>query len=241
MGDPTGLSYLAIGSMVMSAVGAGYNAVMSYQSGRADEANARAQAEAQAALARSQAAAQQEQAAEYERQAKLEAEKAGQVQTQGMLEAERRSRARALSIGQIYADAAGNGLLVDVGGSFADILKSENLAAEEDIAIMNANTAMNVFGQMENSRSLLFAAKQQRRAANETLMSGQEALRSGYAAGSAAYRDGINSAIGDSLSALGSIGSSYLQGAKTFGQAGQRSFWNPGEWGGASASKFYGG
>lgn len=220
-------SSMAIGALVVSAIGAGVSAYSSYQSGQMAKENAEAQAEAQAALARSQAAAQQAQAAEYERQAKNEEIKAGQAQVQGEYEAERRSRERAMRIGSIYANAAGNGLLVDQPGTFMDILQAENMAAEEDIAITKHNTALNVWALQEGARSQLFAASQARRGAGDSILTANEALRSGYAQGSAAAFQGTTGAIGGSLSALGSLGSAYATGATTFGKKGQTSFWNP--------------
>lgn len=213
---------IAVVGLVTSAAGATYSAVSSYQAGQAAQKNAEAQAEAQAALARSQAAAQQAQAAEYERQAKNEEIKAGQAQIQGEVEAEKRSRQRAAQIGAIYANAAGNGLLVDSPGTFANILKAENMAAEEDIAITKQNTALNVWALEEGARSQLFAAKQARRGAEDSLLSANEYLRSGYASGAAAAAQGTSTAIGGSLSALGQLSTGYVSSAKTFGWNGMK-------------------
>lgn len=213
--------------LALTAAGGVYSAVSSYQQGKAARKESEAQAKAQAELASRQAAAQEEQAQEYERQAAIERQGAGIEQLQGEQEADRRNRARALEIGAAYANAAGNGVLVDAGGSFGDILKATDQEAVEDLSIIRANTAMSVWGRNEAARSNLFQATQARRGAAGTLYSGREALRSGYAQGRNAYRAGVNSAVGTGISASGQFMSGYAKGASTYGQSGKASIWNP--------------
>lgn len=228
---------VAVASLVIAAAGATYSAVSSYQQGKAQQREMEAQAEAQAELLRRQAAAQEAQAQEYERQAEVEEERAGVEQLKGQVEAERRSRLFAAEVGSTYANAAGNGLLVDGSdtSTFANILKSQNAEAQYDIGIIRANTAMDVWTRSESARSFLFAADQTRRGASDSLFSSNEALRSGYAQGANAYRAGVNSAIGTGLSAVGQIGSSYVSSASMLGQSGKSSIWNVG----GIESKFY--
>ena len=228
---------LAVAGLVLTAAGATYSAVSSYQQGKAQQRELEAQADAQAELARRQAAAQEAQAQEYERQAQVEAEKAGVDQLKGQMEAERRSRLFAIEVGSAYANAAGNGLMIDGSdtSTFANVLKSQNAEAQYDIGVIRANTAMDVWTRSESARNYLFAADQARRGASDSLFSSNEYLRSGYAQGANAARAGTNAAIGTGLSAAGQIGSSYVSSASMLGQSGQKSIWNPS----GSTSKFY--
>lgn len=231
------IEWIALGALVVSAAGAGYSAYSSYEQGKAQQREMEAQAEAQAELARRQAAAQHAQAQEYERQAQVEVEKAGVDQLKGQMEAERRSRLFAAEVGSTYANAAGNGLLIDGSdtSTFANVLKSQNAEAQYDIGVIRANTAMDVWTRSESARNYLFAADQARRGASDSLFSSNEYLRSGYAQGANAAKAGTNAAIGTGISAVGQIGSGYVSAATTFGKSGQTSVWNPG----GSTSKFY--
>ena len=228
---------LAVAGLALTAAGATYSAVSSYQQGKAQQRELEAQAEAQAELARRQAAAQEAQAQEYERQAQVEVEKAGVDQLKGQMEAERRSRLFAIEVGSAYANAAGNGLMIDGSdtSTFANVLKSQNAEAQYDIGVIRANTAMDVWTRSESARNYLFAADQARRGASDSLFSSNEYLRSGYAQGANAAKAGTNAAIGTGLSAAGQIGSSYVSSASMLGQSGQKSIWNPS----GSPSKFY--
>lgn len=228
---------LAVAGLVLTAAGATYSAVSSYQQGKAQQRELEAQAEAQAELARRQAAAQEAQAQEYERQAQVEMEKAGVDQLKGQMEAERRSRLFAIEVGSAYANAAGNGLMIDGSdtSTFANVLKSQNAETQYDIGVIRANTAMDVWTRSESARNYLFAADQARRGASDSLFSSNEYLRSGYAQGANAAKAGTNAAIGTGLSAAGQIGSSYVSSASMLGQSGQKSIWNPS----GSPSKFY--
>ena len=193
---------LAVASLAMTAVGAGVSAYSSYQSGK----EAKRQAEAEAELARQQAAAQEAQAAEYERQAAIENQKAGIEQLQGEQEAAAKMRQRAAQIGLAYATAAGNGILVSGSetDSFANILKSQNIEDMADINTIKANTAMAVWSREEEAQSLMFAADQSRAGARSSLFSANEYARQGKSA----YRAGATSAIGSLFSGAGSTGKS---------------------------------
>lgn len=221
------MEVVMLAGLAATAVGGAYSAVSSYQQGKAARREYEAQAKAQAELSRRQAAAQEEQAQEYERQAGLERQQAGIEQLQGEMEADRRNRARALEIGSAYANAAGNGVLVDAGGTFGDILKATDTEAEEDLSVIRANTAMAVWGRQESARSRMFQADQARRGAADAIFSGNEALRSGYAKGRNAYKAGLNSAIGTGLSATGQFMSGYASGASAFGVSGEAGVFNP--------------
>ena len=92
--------------------------------------------------------------AQLDRQAGLEDARAGIEQVRGEREAERRSRVLAHDVGQMYADFAGNGLLVD-GGTAKDTIGSAlRLQASEaasDIGTIRDNAAMEVWGHMANA------------------------------------------------------------------------------------------
>lgn len=191
---------LAVASLVMMATGAAVSAYSSYQSGK----EAERQADAQAELARQQAAAQEAQAAEYERQAAIEKEKAGLEQLQGEQEAANRMRQRAAQIGSTYATAAGNGLLISGSetDTFANILKSQTIEDTADVNTIKANTAMNVWSREESARSLMFSADQSRAGAQSSLFTANEYSRQGKAA----YKAGVTSAAGALISGGGSTG-----------------------------------
>ena len=204
---------LAIGGLAASAIGTGvgvYSTYMGAQSAaalqEAQAAEALRMAQAQSDLAAAQVAAYNAQAGEYARQASVEKKLAGADQIQGELEAEKRSRALAAEIGSTYANAAGNGVIVDSASptdTFAAVLQNEAKEAAYDVSIIRDNTAMAVWQRGESARKLNFAAKQARAAAAQAAMSGQEYLRQG----ASAYRMGMSQAdatrSGGLLSALG--------------------------------------
>ena len=189
----------AIAGIAMMAVGGTIGAVGQYMQGQ----EAKKAANAQAKLAESQAAQQEAQAKEYERAAELENQKAGIEQMKGEQEAAEKMRQRAAAIGSAYAEAAGNGILVDGTSSddtFGNILKTRTIEDTADLNTIRANTAMNVWSREEDARSYLFAAGQQRQAAQDSLFSASEYRRQGKSAA----RAGTLSAIGSLHTAAGS-------------------------------------
>lgn len=196
----TAAMVMAYASVAAMAVGTAVTAYSSYQAGK----EAKRQGEAEAELARQQAAAQEAQAAEYERQAAIEKQKAGIEQLQGEQEAAAKMRQRAAQIGSTYATAAGNGILVSGSetDTFANVLKSQNIEDTADINTIKANTAMAVWSREEDARSLMFAAGQSRAGAQSSLFSSNEYARQGKSA----YKAGVTSAIGSLISGSGSTG-----------------------------------
>lgn len=185
--------YVFVAGMVASAAAQGYSAYASYQQGKAQQTAAKAAA------------------AESERQAKLENERAAIAQVQGEQEAEKRSRILAADIGSLYANYAGNGLLID--GSTKDTigsaLSTTVAEAQSDISAIRDNTALNVWTHQSNAQSLLASAANQR------------------ISGVNAYRSGLTGAIGGSIGAAGSLAMAYGQGAATFGVKGEKGLFNP--------------
>lgn len=176
------MEYVAIAGLIATAVGGGYSAYSSYQQGKAQETQAKAQA------------------AESERQAKLEEERAAIAQIQGEQEAEKRSRQLALDIGSTYANFAGNGLLVDGSpkDTLGSVLKTQVAEGLSDISTIRDNTALNVWTHKSNAASLIASAGNQRiagknaRAAgvNSALATGISTVGqvgTGYASGAAKF------------------------------------------------------
>lgn len=130
---------MLIAGMITAIAGGAYSAYSSHQQGKAQQAQAKAEAE------------------EMNRQAKLSEERAAIAQLQGEQEAEKRSRALAADIGSTYANWAGNGLLVDGAGNMKDSLTSvvntQTAEAQADISTIRDNTAINIWEHQSNAAS----------------------------------------------------------------------------------------
>ena len=207
---------LAIASLCLMAVGAGFSAYSSYQAGKQAVSDAKAQAEMQKLQAEQyakQAEAYNTAAADSERLSKIELEKAGIAQIQAEQEAEKRSRALAADIGSVYASAAGNGLLVNGDGSdsFANVLKSTVEEAQMDFSTIKDNGRMNIWEHQSNAQSLLATAQQQRLSAQSAMIGSESSLLGAQASlqsGRYARRAGTISAIGSLASGGASTGMS---------------------------------
>lgn len=130
---------LAITAMVAAIAGAGYSAYNSYQTGKAQNAQAQAESE------------------EMNRQARLEMDRAEIAQLQGEQEAEKRSRILAQDIGATYANWAGNGLLTDGAGGVKDsltaVIKTQTAEGVADISNIRDNTTIKVWEHQSNAAS----------------------------------------------------------------------------------------
>ena len=166
--------YVFVGSMIAMAIGSAVNAYSTYEQGKA------------------QKEAGERQAQELERQGKIADQQAEIAQMQGEREVEKRSRALAAEIGSIRANYAGNGLLVDAGegDTIGKIEKSAAIEGFDDIATLEANKKMNVWGFQEQANSLRFNA-------NEARIGGKNARRTGNL-----------SAVGTALGGVGQVGAS---------------------------------
>lgn len=177
---------LAIVSLAATAIGTGISAYSAYQEGKAAKEQAQMQAELY-----------EQQAAENRRQAQLENERAGIAQLQGEQEAAHRSRALAAEIGHNYAEWAGNGLLVDRGDTFGNVLKNSATEAAADISTIRDNTAMNVWTHQANAASYRASAANNMLSAESSLLSGRNAAKT------AKYN-----ALGTALGGIGKIAGS---------------------------------
>jgi len=227
----TALAVTAVVGACVAAAGSIYAGVSSYQAGKAQQeaaneaaAAAQVQGQIQAEAARQQAEAQ---AAEYERQARMEQARAGIEQIQGEQEAEKRSRQLAASVGSLYANYAGNGLLVDGNPSdtLGAALRTEVAEGQADISTIRDNAAMNVWTRESNANSLLTSAGNTRiagvNAATAYIQSGKNEATSLVNQGKIAAMQGksalvgsIFGATGGLMSSVGSTGLSYKAATK---------------------------
>jgi len=205
----------------------------------AEEAgNAQALAAQQAAIASMQQAQLQAdaarmeadlQASEYRRQANIEDARAGIEQIQGEQAAEKRSREAAAAIGALYANYAGNGLLVDgrPTDTLGAALRTQVAEDQSDIQTIRDNTTMNVWTRQQNAASMRSsAANAQITGANKAISyltagknDAQSLLSQGRIAqmqGSAARTSGILSSVGGMLANTPSAINSDFQLAKNF-------------------------
>jgi hypothetical protein len=137
------------------------------------------------------------QANEAVKQAKLEQERANITQIQGEQEAERRMRAYSQEIGSVYANAAGNGLLIDSGSTgdmLGKVLDTSATFAAQDVSTIRDNTALSIWTHRANEGQLL------RSAANYKKQ------------GKAAYKAGILGATAAGVKTVGSLGTAFAAG-----------------------------
>lgn len=135
---------MLVAGMIMAIAGGAYSAYSSHQQGKAQQTQAKAEAE------------------EMNRQAKLSEERAAIAQLQGEQEAEKRSLALAADIGSTYANWAGNGLLVDGAGNTKDsltaVVNTQTAEAQADISNIRDNTAINIWEHQNNAASMRASA-----------------------------------------------------------------------------------
>ena len=232
----TGLA-LALGGSLASVVGVaavtadvamvGLAAYSAYAEGRAKQDSAKAESDMQRMQAeqyRMQAEAQSLAAADSARLADVEGQKAGIAQMQAEQEAEKRSRMLASDIGSVYANYAGNGLLVDAGGNdtFANVLKTTVAEAQRDVSTIRDNGRMSVWEHQSNARSLMTTAQTQSLSAESSLVGAQSSLigaqsslRNSKYYGRAKWLNAVSAGVNAAGSAVSSglSGASYARGA----------------------------
>lgn len=123
---------------------------------------------------------------ESKKQANLEQERANIAQLQGEKEAEKRMRAYAQEVGSIYANSAGNGLLVDSkseGDVLSKMVDTSTIFAGEDVSTIRDNTALTIWTHTENRKQLLRSAENYKK-------SGKAAYTGGLLGASAAAMQG---------------------------------------------------
>ncbi len=188
---------------VAGAAGTIYGGVASYQSGKAEAA-----ANKSAALAAKREA--EAQAAEQTRQAQLENTRAGIEQIQGEQEAEKRSRLFAQDIGSIYANYAGNGLMLDgtAKDTIGSALTSTAAEAAHDISTIRDSAAMNVWTRRANAGSLLASAANTRIAGHNQAEIYRSKARTAARSGRNQFGMSLLSATGTLAKGFAGLGSS---------------------------------
>lgn len=134
------------------------------------------------------------QANEARKQAQLEQERANIAQIQGEQEATRRMRAYSQEVGSVYANAAGNGLLIDsgsAGDTLGKILDTSATFAAQDVSTIRDNTALSIWTHEANEGQLLRSAENYRKT------------------GKAAYKAGVLGAVTESVKTVGKLGSAF--------------------------------
>lgn len=180
---PEVVAIAALVSMAATATAGGISAYNSYEQGKEQERQAKFAAN------------------EAQKQAKLEQERANIAQIQGEQEAERRMRAYLQEVGSVYANAAGNGILIDsgsMGDTLGRTLDTSATFAAKDVSTIRDNTALSIWTHEANEGQLLRSAANYRKQ------------------GKAAYRAGI---IGATAAGIGTAGKVAGQGI-TYNQLG---------------------
>jgi hypothetical protein len=139
----TGMAIAGIVGAVATAVGGTISAYASYEAGR----EKKRQAEFRAAEARKQAA--------------LEQERANIAQIQGEQEAARRMHSYSQEVGSVYANAAGNGILIDsgtAGDTLGRALDTSAKMSAQDISNIRDNTSLTIWTHQANKSQLLRSA-----------------------------------------------------------------------------------
>lgn len=226
--EPTTLTVLGLGGLGMMVGGSIINVISGFRTNDASKQNAAMQYAASNAAANTQrmaAAAQsqqlKDQAALEGMKAKLEQQKAGVAQEAGEIEQQRRMRLYAADIGNLYAQYAGNGLLVDGGAdTLGNLLRNNALEAGEDIGVSKANTANEVWEHDMNKTAALVSQKSYIAQAGSALSIGdanaQATLLSGWANAVATRQAGMTALYSGISSGLSGLGGAALGGAKLF-------------------------
>jgi hypothetical protein len=162
---------LAVAGTVLSVGGGLWGA---WQQKKAANETARAQIKAGYA----QKAQYDAEAAEQERQAQYEKIRAARADQQGREEADKRSSQLAQEIGSIYANFAGNGLLVDGNATtVGDTVLMQKREGYGDINTIRDNTKMNVWEHQMSAKSYLSSAAMARTAGANALEAAYESAR----------------------------------------------------------------
>ena len=137
------------------------------------------------------------QANEARKQAQLEQERANIAQIQGEQEVDRRMRAYSQEVGSVYANAAGNGILIDsgsTGDTLGKALDTSATFAAKDVSTIRDNTALSIWTHTTNEGQLMRSAANYRKS------------------GKAAYKAGILGATAAGFKTVGALGTSFIAG-----------------------------
>lgn len=249
---------LGVAGLIMTGIGAGYNAWAANQAGKAQAADIKRQSQLQAANimreANATAEAQRAQARQFERtslmdmmeagnqkfradeelrQGEIAQEKANIEQLKGEREAARRSRMLAQEIGEQYAQFAGNGFAVDAGpqDTFGAIIRSSATEGQADISTILDNARMNQWTFEEEKRTQQRNAANSLQGANNLVFKAQSDLASGQDARRAAALTMANarSAAADTIA----YGRAAARAAR---KSGRRAAWGAGLGGAAQTA-----
>lgn len=218
---------LLIGGLVSMVAGAGVSIYSGYQANAAaknaanmqtDAANAAANAQRMAAEAQAQQLRDQAELAGL--QAAMEDKKAGVAQEQGQIERQRRMIQLSSDIGNIYAQYAGNGLLVDGGNdTLGQLLTANTREAAQDVGIIKSNEENSVWEHgMNKSMALLTQKSYEGQAANAQNVGEAGALStllSGEAQAYATRQQGLTALYSGWGSGISMLGSAATMGAKS--------------------------
>lgn len=130
------------------------------------------------------------QAEQNRKQAERETIQAGLAQVEAEKEAQRRTAQLGQDIGAVYANAAGNGVLLDSGG-VKSVLKSNVTEGYADVGAILNQANLTIWGHNQNAQALtdqaglnMFAGKQAKAAANrQSIGSGIQSIGSAMSAG----------------------------------------------------------
>jgi hypothetical protein len=178
------MEVLAVTSLVATAASGGLQAYASYQEGKELQRQAEFQAE------------------EARKQAKLEQDRANIAQLQGEQETARRMRAYSQEVGSVYANAAGNGILIDsgsAGDTLGKALDTSAISAAEDVSTIRDNTALTIWTHQANKSQLLRSAENYKKQ------------------GKAAYRSGILGATAIGIGTVGKVAKGAVAIDEQFG------------------------
>jgi hypothetical protein len=220
---------LAIAGTLSMVAGAGVSIYSGHQANAAaktaasqQQAASQAAAQAQQMAANAQAEQLKDKAELATLQASIENKKAGVAQEKGEIEEQRRMAQLSYDIGNAYAAWAGNGLLVDGGAdSFGSLLTANTREAGQDVGIIKANTANEVWEHEQNATSHLLTAKSYESQAGYSSLTGQvnanATLMAGEAQAYATRQQGLTALYSGYGSALQMLGSAAFGAANFWG------------------------
>lgn len=237
-----GTTILAVAGTAAMVAGAGVSIYSGHKANEAAKTSADQQRAASQAAAQAQQMAANAQAEQLKDkaelatlQASIEGKKAGVAQEKGEIEEQRRMAQLSYDIGNAYAAWAGNGLLVDGGAdSFGSLLTANAREAGQDVGIIKANTANEVWEHEQNATSYLLTAKSYESQAGYSSLTGQvnanATLMAGEAQAYATRQQGLTALYSGYGSALQMLGSAAV------GLAGSGVFSSSGTWAGGAAN-----
>lgn len=218
---------LLVTGLIAMVAGAGVSIYSGYQANSAAKKSANMQTDAANAAANAQrmaadAQAQQlrDQAALAGVQASVEDKKAAVAQEQGQIEAQRRMVQLSYDIGNMYAQYAGNGLLVDGGNdTLGQLLTANTREAAQDVGIIKSNTENSVWEHSMNKSMALLTAKSYEGQADSAVNAGKSGaistLLSGEAQAYATRQQGLTALYSGWGSGISMLGSAAMLGASS--------------------------